>query len=84
MGASFIRHLAAVLGCASMKSSFQIDVTYSAPVRAGVEAARVNDGLAWQRRRSLVGPKPGNNCHQPRIVYNASPILGAPRAPGLD
>lgn len=28
-----------LLGCSSMKSSFQINVTYSAPVRAGGEAA---------------------------------------------
>lgn len=27
-------------------------------------------------------PSRANSCHQPRIVYNASPILGAPRAPG--
>lgn len=30
MGASFVRHLAVLLGCSSMKSSFQINVTYSA------------------------------------------------------
>lgn len=38
-GCSFVRRLAAVLCWSSMKSSFQINVTYSAPVRAGGEAA---------------------------------------------
>lgn len=38
-GCSFVRRLAAVLGWSSMKSSFQINVTYSATVRAGGEAA---------------------------------------------
>lgn len=43
MGASFIRDLAASLGWSSMKSSFQINVTYSAPVRAGEEVATAPD-----------------------------------------
>lgn len=65
-----------------MKSSFQINVTYSATVRAGGEAAtslypRKEEGrISRAGRRVIDEIRTDHYCRQPRIVYNASLILG--------